>query len=57
MNEERSKRNREVKNEEAEARYGGVVARLTCRVGGTATESHGMAVRGKTTYKKKDTRC
>ena len=38
-----------MKNKEAEARYGGVVARLTCQVGGTATESHGMAVRGKMT--------
>ena len=38
-----------MKNEEAEARYGGMVARLTCRVGGAAMESHGMAVRGKMT--------
>jgi len=30
-----------------------MVARLTCRVGGTATESHGMAVRGKMTWEKK----
>jgi len=30
-----------------------MVVRLTCQVGGTVTESHGMAVRGKTTWEKK----